>query len=222
MRWALGYFIGLIARLWTSTLRITTVTDPALAAVGDRPWVLALWHGQQLLLVGHARRRSAVALVSLSSDGELLAAAFPRFGLSIARGSSSRGGARGLAHVVRRLRAGEDAAIALDGPRGPHRVVRATGGRAGAAVAAERARGVVVPYVAAASRSVSLASWDRFELPLPFSRVVVALGAPIEPERALPGALAAELTRTLAIAAQRLGGESPVVSAHVARSPNGR
>src|SRR5262249_22619489 len=116
---ALGVVVGVLARLYLRTLRFSLTADHALAAGDSRPWVLCFWHGDQLPLLLWPRRRATVTLVSYSLDGELQAHALPVFGLRIERGSTSRGGARGLAAIVRRLKAGEDAAFALDGPRGP-------------------------------------------------------------------------------------------------------
>ncbi len=208
LRRALGVLLGLTARAWLATLRLTLVLDPALdaAAIAARPWSLAFWHGQQFALLRWRRRRATVALVSLSRDGEIQASALPRVGMAIERGSSSRGGVSGLKAVVRRLRReGLDAAFAVDGPKGPRGVVRSMSGSVGAALAARLAGGVVVPMASACSRARVLArTWDRFELPLPFSRVVVVLGPPIEPERATPEHLAAAIDDARAAALDAL------------------
>lgn len=181
MRRALGVLVGLLARVWLATLRLTLIVDPALPVERPRPFALAFWHGHQFALLRWARGQRMVALVSLSTDGELVAAALARLGIASARGSSSRGGTHGLREIVRRLRDGLDAAFAVDGPRGPPRVVRGEG----AAFAARLAGGVVVPMAAACARChVFARAWDRFELPLPFTRVAVVLGAPLEPAEA--------------------------------------
>jgi lysophospholipid acyltransferase (LPLAT)-like uncharacterized protein len=204
-RRALGVLIGLTARAWLATLRFTLLLDPSLDLASPRPWSLAFWHGQQFAILRWRRRRGTVALVSLSRDGEIQAAALPRVGVTIERGSSSRGGASGLKAIVRRLRRGGlDAAFAVDGPKGPCGVVRSESGAVGAALAARLAGGVVVPMASACSSPRVLArTWDRFELPLPFSRVVVAVGAAIEPAEATPQRLAAAIddARAVAVAA---------------------
>lgn len=201
-RRALGWLVGEAARIWIRTLRLTFELDPVLAAENARPWVLAFWHGQQLALLRYQRRRRTVALVSLSLDGELQAAALPRVGLSIARGSSSRGGASGLRAVVRRLRLGDDAAFAVDGPRGPRCTVHSDG----ALTAARLAGGVVVPFAAASARAWTLRSWDRFELPRPFSRVAVVLGAPLEPSTTPRAALGHAIGQASLAARRALAG----------------
>ena len=181
MRPFLGFLLGILIRCWTATLRVRMELAPELEQGRAAPWVLAFWHGQQMLLAAGRRRRDTVTLVSLSRDGSLQTGVMRALGLVCVRGSSSRGAAAGLRAMVRALRAGRDAVVALDGPRGPLR--RAKSGAAGAA----RLSGVwLVPVSAAASRSITLRNtWDRFEIPWPFARVVIRMGAPLTPEAAL-------------------------------------
>src|SRR5690348_7798239 len=139
------------------TLRATVLVDPALDPSDPRPWILCFWHGDQLPLLRYQRRRPTVALVSHSADGQMQAFALRLQGLRVERGSSSRGGARGLVAIVRRLSRGQDAAFALDGPRGPRFTVQP-----GARAAARLSSGVLVPMGSAASREITLTrAWDR-------------------------------------------------------------
>ena len=180
-RFALGILLGLVARAWLATLRVRVVVHPALGEHAERPWVLSFFHGTQWPLLAWRRRRATVVLVSLSHDGAFQARALALQGLFVVRGSSSRGGVRGLAALVRRMRRDSaDAAFAVDGPRGPYGVAKE------GAVAAARATGaVLVPMGSAAPRAFVLSrAWDRFAVAWPFSRVTVTLGAPIEPSRA--------------------------------------
>jgi hypothetical protein len=173
-----GLVLGVLARVWLATLRVRVVTSPALEAVADRPWVLAFWHGTQWPLLAWRRRRHTVVLVSLSRDGSMQARALRVQGLRVVRGSSSRGGARGLAAVVRAMKqSGADAAFAVDGPRGPRGIVK------GGAIVAARAAGAVLVPVAGRVRSgiVLERAWDRFAIAWPFSRVDVTLGDPVDP-----------------------------------------
>lgn len=174
----LGVLLGVIARLWLATLRVRVVVHADLASASDRAWVLAFWHGTQWPLLAWPRRRRTVVMVSHSRDGKLQARALAMQGFRVVRGSSSRGGARGLAalvDVMRRERV--DAAFAVDGPRGPREVAK------GGAIVAARATGaVVVPMAGAVRRGLVLQrAWDRFALAWPFTRVDVALGRPIDP-----------------------------------------
>jgi lysophospholipid acyltransferase (LPLAT)-like uncharacterized protein len=174
----LGVLLGVVARIWLATLRVRVVRHPALDGVHDRPWVLAFWHGTQWPLLAWRRRRRTVVLVSLSRDGAMQARALAIQGLRVVRGSSSRGGARGLSALVRAMkRDGADAAFAVDGPRGPHGTVKA-----GAIVAARLSGAVLVPMAGVVRRGIVLRrAWDRFAIAWPFTRVDVVLGRPVDP-----------------------------------------
>ena len=173
-----GWLLGWIVRAWLLTLRVHVIADPTLGAVSDRPWVLAFWLGTQWPILAWRRRRRTVVLVSWSADGALQAGALTVQGLRVVRGSSSRGGARGLSSLVRMMRGeGADAAFAVDGPRGPRGTVKP-----GALLAARATGGVVVPIAGRVRSGIVLRrTWDRFAVAWPFTRVDVALGAPIDP-----------------------------------------
>jgi len=189
-----GFLLGLLVRAWLFTLRLRVEVSPALPA--DRPWILGFFHGTQFALLAWRRRKPTAVLVSLSRDGAIQARVLGRQGLSVARGSSSRSGAMGLRGIVRRVRGGEDAAFAVDGPRGPYGTVKE-----GALLTARLAGGVLVPMGSAAARGHTFArAWDRFVLPWPFTRVAVVLGPPLPAE-----ASAEELERAIVDANRAAG-----------------
>ena len=170
------------------------------------PVVLCFWHGTQMALLGWRRRGPTAVLVSWSADGTLQAGVMRSLGMTVVRGSSSRGASSGLLGIVRELRAGADAAFAVDGPRGPLHDVRP-----GAAAAAHLARARLIPMAAAAKPLVVLRNtWDKFWLVPPFSRVVVAFGRPADPAevRCQPALLAAGIEEAQARAEGALGSQS--------------
>ena len=189
MRAVLGLLLGVVARLWLATLRVRLEVHPSLAEHAGMPWVLAFFHGTQWPLLAWRRRRPTLVMVSHSADGAMQARALGLLGFVVVRGSSSRGGARALSAIVRRLRRGDvDAAFAVDGPRGPYGEVKP-----GAALAAERSGGVVVPMGSAVRGGKTFhRAWDRFVLAWPFSEVAVVLGEPLAP-KAPPESLAAAI-----------------------------
>lgn len=173
-----GLALGALIWLWLRTLRLRVIDRTSEAArAGAAPWVLAFFHGTQVPLLAWRRRRATCVLVSLSRDGALQARVMATNGMTVVRGSSSRGGARGLAAIVRRLRGGGlDAAFAVDGPRGPYGVVQP-----GALACARHAGGRVVPIGSAcAPKKVFARAWDRFALPWPFARAVVVVGPELD------------------------------------------
>jgi lysophospholipid acyltransferase (LPLAT)-like uncharacterized protein len=181
------------------------VTDEDLDESDVRAWVLCFFHGTQFPLLAWKRRKQTAVMVSHSSDGEIQAAALRTNGLGVVRGSSSRGGARGLAALVRKLKAGADCAFAVDGPRGPYGVAKS-----GALFAADRARGLLVPMGSASKNAwVFEKAWDRFTLPQPFSRVIVVIGAPLDPKTATT----ADLEIAIASANARARSQLEIISA---------
>jgi lysophospholipid acyltransferase (LPLAT)-like uncharacterized protein len=158
------------------TLRVRVLgEDPAAAGRARRQNVVyAFWHGQLLYLMYRYRGSGVHILVSQSRDGEFLSRVLRHFGLPTVRGSSSRGGRRSLLALVRQTRHGSSVAVAPDGPRGPrHRV------QGGIISLARLAAVPIIPVAVGARWKVEFQSWDRFLLPLPCSRVVVAYGAPL-------------------------------------------
>ncbi len=174
LRFAIGLLVGLLVRVWALTWRVRVV-GPLLPP--GRARVFAFWHGKQMALLGAPRARPMAALISMSRDGQLQSGAQTILGLSSVRGSSSRGGARALRRLIRFLRRGDaDVVMAVDGPRGPARRAKA-----GAVVAARRSGALLHPVGSWAQHALVLRSaWDEFVVPLPFSRVVVAVGEELD------------------------------------------
>jgi lysophospholipid acyltransferase (LPLAT)-like uncharacterized protein len=199
VRALLGLVVGCVARLWLATLRVHLEVHPELARE-ERPWVLAFFHGSQWPLLAWKRRRTTAVMVSLSADGAVQARALGVLGFEVVRGSSSRGGVRGLMALVRKMRSGgRDAAFAVDGPRGPYGVAKP-----GAVVCARRAAGVLVPMGSAVSGGYVFGrAWDRFVLAWPFTRVAVVLGRPRVARDATDSVLTAGLTEAVGAANAR-------------------
>ena len=176
MRTVLAILAWLVIRLLSLTWRVRLVgPDPDLV---KPPRVFCFWHGEQAGLFGHPRHHPLVVLASLSRDGDLQAKILRRFGFTVVRGSSSRGGAQGLKALVRELETGKDALFAVDGPRGPNRRVKP-----GAILASKTTGAPLIPIRIGASRAwVFLKAWDRYTLPKPFATVEINRGAPILPD----------------------------------------
>lgn len=178
IRWAarLGYWlITALARSWRTEIRHETEW-PSVDG-GRMPVVLVVWHSEMLPFVWMMRHRGIVGLASEHGDAEIMVRIAERLGWGrSARGSSTRGGLRGLLAMVEALEQGKAVGFTPDGPKGPPRVAQP-----GALIAAFRAGCVIVPVGLHASRYWRAKSWDRFLVPLPFSRVVVAFGAAFTP-----------------------------------------
>lgn len=145
----------------------------------EEPFILALWHGRLMMMPYSWRRKKPIDfLISFHRDGDMVARTIGHFGLGSIRGSSKKGGASALKSMVRALRQGTWIGIAPDGPTGPR--MRASEG----IVSVARLSGVpILPATCAASRRIVLGSWDRFLIPLPFSRGIFSWGEPIRVPR---------------------------------------
>jgi lysophospholipid acyltransferase (LPLAT)-like uncharacterized protein len=165
------------------------------------PLIYVVWHGRILLvpwLNGRMRRvrgaRAPVVLASRSRDGEVVTRYVGCFGLPVVRGSSSRGGGVAWRALAAAIRGGADVAIVPDGPRGPREQLQP-----GVVALAALTGAPVVPLAVGASPARRVRSWDRFLVPLPFARCVLAFGPAM---RVDPGAdrerAGKELERALA------------------------
>jgi lysophospholipid acyltransferase (LPLAT)-like uncharacterized protein len=169
--WLLRRVVYLFVRVLASTLRFRSEGLPeiqARLAAGDRV-VLALWHETIALAVPFFEGYAIPVLVSASRDGARVAWIASAFGHRPVRGSSSRGGVRGLLELVRTIRAGTSlAAHFVDGPRGPAREVKP-----GLVALAQRSQSWIAPLTLVAEHGLRTRSWDRQQIPWPFSRVTV-------------------------------------------------
>jgi lysophospholipid acyltransferase (LPLAT)-like uncharacterized protein len=136
--------------------------------------VYAFWHCHILSMAWAYRGRGAVVLISEHGDGEVITQVVHRLGYGTVRGSTTRGGVRGALAMARWGRAGFPLAFTPDGPRGPRHKLQP-----GVMLVAQRSGLPIVPLAAGMRSGRRLDSWDRFELPAPFSRVLVTAGEPI-------------------------------------------
>jgi lysophospholipid acyltransferase (LPLAT)-like uncharacterized protein len=143
--------------------------------VSGRQPILACWHGRILPGLYYFRHRGIVAIASQNFDGEWIARILARYGYGLARGSTSRGGARALVQMRQDLAAGRPVVFTLDGPRGPARVAQP-----GAVWLASATRQPILPFHIEADRFWTARSWDRTQIPKPFSTVAVVIGQPME------------------------------------------
>lgn len=138
-------------------------------------FILAFWHGR-LLMMPMAWQNLAPMhmLISGHRDGRLIAGAVRHFGIDSVAGSSNDGGSAALRAMVRWIKSGDCVGITPDGPDGP--AMRAS---RGIVAVARLAKAPVVPLAYATRARRILGSWDRFHLPLPFSRGIFIWGEPI-------------------------------------------
>jgi len=136
--------------------------------------IYTFWHDRIFLSIYFWQRRRIVVMTSRSFDGEYIARFIQRFGAGAARGSSSRGATGAFVEMVRLMRAGCPTAFTIDGPRGPRHVAKM-----GAVLLAKKTGHPVLPFTITAKNFWNTKSWDRAQIPRPFSRAHVWIAPPI-------------------------------------------
>ncbi|QGY41212.1 DUF374 domain-containing protein [Pseudodesulfovibrio cashew] len=180
----LAPFIAFLFKLWARSIRyeIDGDWDGFLALNRQaKPLILGLWHGELFpaTAFGYSRCDRLVTFVSQSKDGEVIARVIERLGHVTVRGSSSRGGVRALLKAKRIMeKENRIGVITLDGPRGPRHK-----SKDGVIFLAQRVKGVIVPLRAFPKRAKIFNSWDKFVLPMPFTKCRICLGEPMEVTR---------------------------------------
>ncbi len=171
LSWLGALLLGLLGR----TLRIRAEREESFLDSRSRsqPVIFVFWHSRILPLTYIHRNQGIVVLVSEHRDGEYIARIIERMGFGTSRGSSTRGGVKGLKGLVRAAREGHDLAFTPDGPRGPPRQLKP-----GTLVAARITGAPIVPIAVGGPRVWRLGTWDRHVVPKPFSRITVRYGEP--------------------------------------------
>jgi lysophospholipid acyltransferase (LPLAT)-like uncharacterized protein len=164
--------IGLIGL----TIRFTVVgmeRHEAIFAAGRLP-IYNFWHDRIFLHTYFWRRRKIVVMTSQSFDGEYIARFIQRFGFGAIRGSSSKGGAKALVEMIKTMRRGHTMACTIDGPRGPRYEVKP-----GPVLLAKKTGNPILPVGIEPKRYFTVNSWDKMQVPMPFTRALVMVGEPI-------------------------------------------
>ena len=168
--------------LLRATVRLEYHNREVLDEIGDGSGpgqhILAFWHSRFVMMPYGCRPERIVALISMHRDSRMLGDILQRFGVTLALGSSTVGGAKGLREVLRKVREGYDVGIAPDGPRGPRRRIKP-----GVLTVARLTGLPIVPVGFSARPARRIGSWDRTLVPYPFGRAVFFYGDPIRVPR---------------------------------------
>ena len=181
-----AWAIVALARLVIATLRFRWNDQSGYFNGEAGPAIYCIWHNRLALAMrayhGYVRKRNRTlgmaAMVSASRDGGFLAAILECFNVQPVRGSSSRRGPQALLELTTWAERGYDLAITPDGPRGPCYVVQD-----GVMSLAQVTGLPIVPFSFNARWKLRARSWDRFQIPLPFSRCEMNIAKPIRVPR---------------------------------------
>ena len=172
--------VGIIRCWWWSCRVVRIEGEEHLAqAMSQAPSLVpCYWHQHQLfcarwLLEQRPKGLKVGWLISPSVDGEIGAMMVRRLGAEVIRGSSTHTGARALRDYYEVLvKDGVSPIITPDGPRGPRFKFKM-----GAILLGQMSGRPMLPMAYAVSRAW-LVKWDKFVIPVPFSRVAIAIGPP--------------------------------------------
>lgn len=142
----------------------------------NKKYVFAVLHSQQCGLYSILNRENLYSMISRSTDGDLVAASGGRVGINSVRGSSKRGGATAALELIDKVKKGNSAAFAIDGPRGPVGVVKM-----GCVQVAKNGNAPIVPmaWQTKSKCILKLPTWDKLLIPLLFVKAVALYGEPI-------------------------------------------
>lgn len=185
------------------TCRIALHNDPRpqLRAVGKR-YIYSVLHAHQVATIVDCEPGTG-AMVSRSLDGQIIVPVLRVRGVTPIRGSggkgrgTGRGGREALDALIEHVKTGHPACLAIDGPRGPRGHVHK-----GVAVMARQCDAAVLPMVAIPHRRwIVQRSWDRLQIPKPFSTIHGIFGPPIYPAE---GETSEQLRHRIEVAIQAL------------------
>jgi lysophospholipid acyltransferase (LPLAT)-like uncharacterized protein len=176
-----NWILRSLIELFMRTVTFSVENGQAVRALLEqkRPFVLVFWHGSMTYPWWRMRGRNAAALVSHSKDGQILANLLRSWGYHVLRGSSSRGSKEAMQAMRGAVREGHVLCVTPDGPRGPYHEMKM-----GAVRVAQTMHVPLVSVSVGYRRYRRLKSWDRFEIPFPFTRARVVYSEPviIDPE----------------------------------------
>ncbi len=136
--------------------------------------VYATWHNRIFPSVYYLKNRGIVVLTSQSFDGEYIARFIQRFGFGTVRGSSTRGGVGALVEMIRLMRKGLPMCFTVDGPKGARYIAKT-----GAILLAKKTGNPVLPFLIETKHFWTINSWDKLQIPKPFTPAKVFFAQPI-------------------------------------------
>jgi hypothetical protein len=173
----IAWAVYAVIRLIGPTLRLSIVGTKNGVQIHNtgEPGIGAIWHRCIFSAAWIWRHRGIVVMNTVNFDGQWTRRVVERLGFGTAQGSSSRGAVEGLLALGRQIEAGKHVAFTIDGPRGPRYVAKP-----GAVILARRTGCPISPVHFGLQHSFTFKkSWDLFQVPLPFSRVVMVIAPPI-------------------------------------------
>lgn len=157
-----------LLNVYLKTLRLKVINKPS----DSLNFIAVFWHSKMLLGWWLLKNRKPYAIVSKSKDGEILNGVLTNWNYKVARGSSSKGGKEALEEIIDNAGSENVIVVTPDGPRGPVNEIKN-----GVLIISNKTGLPIIPVRIIYSKKIILKkSWDKFEIPLPFSDCLVIFG----------------------------------------------
>lgn len=137
--------------------------------------IFIFWHNRLAIGPGMFKgHKDIYALISPHSDGKIISSVVNKFGFGVIEGSTNKNSVAALKIMLKKLGNGSNIVITPDGPRGPIYKINSS-----IAKIAYKYNIAVIPVSCTASRYLTLSSWDKLMIPLPFGKITVRIGEPL-------------------------------------------
>lgn len=175
--WLVPRFFSIAIRILYKTARIRTIGEERVLQYlsGEKKVIFCLFHGDYLLFFPRFGGRNICIFTTQSRRGEVLAEIMRIFGYHPGIIPEKSGNHSPMDWMAGEIQKGYHAGIVVDGPLGPYHKVKP-----GAVVLAQRTGNVIIGVgVASCWRMALQKRWDRYTIPLPFTRAAMVFGEPI-------------------------------------------
>ncbi|PIU18596.1 MAG: hypothetical protein COT16_01675 [Elusimicrobia bacterium CG08_land_8_20_14_0_20_44_26] len=174
----LGLAYAFICRALMLTVKMKTIgyENEKKVVESGKKFIYGFWDGRQIMLFPFGIGKNLITIATTSDVGAILVIIHRFFTIKCLRGSSSSGGAGAMKGLIRNIKRGKNAAIAVDGPRGPNEIAKS-----GIIQLARLSGAVILPLTASVRKKVRFEKyWNRVFIPLPFTSGCYVIGRPIE------------------------------------------
>ena len=170
-----NYIIRLYVSIIFSTCKLIRKEDPETKNIlKNHQFIFSIWHSR-IIIFPKLNLPKVTAVVSAHGDGEFIANLLKSYGHKTTRGSSRREGVSAMRGLLKTLKEEKRSiCITPDGPKGPRHKINGS-----ITALAAKLKLPVIPLCFSASSAIVLNTWDRFIIPLPFSKIYIELGKPI-------------------------------------------
>ncbi|WP_297407136.1 lysophospholipid acyltransferase family protein [uncultured Cetobacterium sp.] len=170
-----GLILYYLLKIISKTMKIQVIKSDKIKE--NEGYVCGFWHnklvGASLGLINFTDKKAVLA--SPSKDGELISVPMEKMGFTVVRGSSGKDSIKAVLKLIKFIKSGYSAGTPLDGPKGPIYQVKP-----GMLYLAQKSgRGLVPVGVAFSNKWTFEKTWDKFQMPKPFSKMLCIAGDPI-------------------------------------------